>query len=558
MPMKMIWTWSPKEDWRPKSLHWIPRLSRDLLYSDIAAGVKVGLFALPIAMALGISSGVTPQAGIYAAIVGGFVGSIMGGSNVQISGPSGALAMQLGGIVATYGTAGLQTVMWMAGLILVFMGLTRLGNATKFFPRPIVVGLANGIAVLIVAKQIGDILGLQIRNAPVAFLPLMSYLVKHLGSLDARTFALAGLSLIAILGVRRLAPRLPGYLVALVLGTCATGLFGLPVETIGTRFGGIPVGLPVPAIPEIRTSLIEPLIMPAFAIAILVALESLLSAVVAESMEGRRHNSSVELVGQGIANLLVPLVGGIPVAGGVVRTAANFRAGARSPIAGMVHALTLTAFLFVGGPLAKSIPLASLAAVILVLAYNMSLWREVRTVVRNDGRQKAAWLVTFASTVFLDLTVAMSLALASAVILYVGRDAAAEADNSPGHDFQKHRPPPFATILHTDEEFSVVALSRLPPIVIVPVGDIGEIDQTGLLALELLCGQIKSSGRALVLCGTPPAGRPALVQARVIDSVGRKNILPNIPAALSRARQIHDRFFGIGETMASDLRTAPI
>src|SRR5260370_16537058 len=256
-------------------------------------------------MALGIASGVTPQAGIYTAILGGLIASLTGGSNVQISGPSGAFVVLLGEVVATYGMRGLQMVTLMAGIILVFLGITRLGSAIKFLPRPIVVGLANGIAVLIVVKQIGDLLGLRIKNPPVAFLPLISSVLRHLESLDVQTSALAALSLTIILAARRFVPRLPGIFVALVLGTCVTASFGLPVETIGTKFGGIPFGLAMPPVPDIRVSLIEPLMMPALAVAIFVAFETLLSAVVAESIDSHGYNSSVELIGQGFANLLL-------------------------------------------------------------------------------------------------------------------------------------------------------------------------------------------------------------------------------------------------------------
>lgn len=558
MPLKMIWIWSPKGDWRPKSLDCLSKFSRRLFCSDVVAGFTVGLVALPIAMALGIASGVTPQAGIYTAILGGFVASLIGGSNVQISGPSGAFVVLLGDIAATYGIPGLQTVTLMAGLILVFLGITRLGSAIKFLPRPIVVGFANGIAVLIIAKQIGDLLGLPMRNAPIEFLPLMSSLLRHLGSLDPLTSALAALSLTTILAAHRFVPKLSGVLVALVLGTCATGFLRLPIETIGTRFGGIPIGLPVPGVPDIRVGLIEPLIMPAFAIAILVTLESLLSAVVAESMDGSRHNSSVELIGQGFANILVPLVGGIPVAGAVVRTATNLRSGAKSSIAGAVHALTLMTFLFVGSPLTKFIPLASLAVVMLVVAYNMSLWREARAVVRLDMRQKLAWLVTFTSTVFLDLPVAAVLALAFAALLYVDRAPTSEIGNSPPRGVQEPASPLFSSILHFKGQRLGARLTELLPIVVLLVGDIGEMDQPNLLLLASSCRQIRNSGRCLILCGTTCHGNPAVDYDHVIDYVGRKNFLPHMTAALRRAEQIHNRFFGIGETMADHLKNAAI
>lgn len=276
-------------------------------------------------MALGIASGVTPQAGIYAAIVGGFLVSMLSGSKFQISGPSGAFVVFVASIAERYGSSGLQMITLMAGAILLFMGITNLGNSIKFLPRCIIVGLANGIAVLIGAKAINDVLGLHVSTAPGKFLPLLSDFVKHLNSLGMWTGVLAIASLAVIILTPAFIPKLPGSIVALTLGTAAARFFHLPVQTIGTRFGNIPSGLPSLVLPVFQLNLIAPLLIPAFALAILISMESLLSAVVADTLSGARHNSRAELLGQGIANLCVPMVGGLPVAGAVVPTAANFR-----------------------------------------------------------------------------------------------------------------------------------------------------------------------------------------------------------------------------------------
>ncbi len=348
----------------PKSVLALRTYTANAFLHDVLAGITVGLVALPLAMAFGIASGVTPQAGLYTAVVAGFLISALGGSRTQIGGPTGAFVVIVAGIVARFGMSGLALVTLMAGIVLVGMGLTGLGSAVRFIPRGVIIGFTNGIAILIASTQIKDFFGLRTGPVPSEFLPRMRMLAAHFESVNGTALGLGLLSLAILLLLPRFTKRVPGSIVAVVVCTVAVELFHLPVETIGSKFGGIPGGLPPFAIPDFHSEHILPLIPSAFTVAMLAALESMLSAVVADGMTGDRHNPNVELVAQGIANIASPVFGGIPATGAIARTATNIRAGARTPVSGMVHALTLLAILLVAAPLASYIPLATLAAVL--------------------------------------------------------------------------------------------------------------------------------------------------------------------------------------------------
>jgi sulfate permease, SulP family len=322
------------EQWLPESARCLRTYSRRDLGADLLAGLTVGLVALPLAMAFGIASGVTPQAGLYTAIVAGGLISALGGSRMQIGGPTGAFVVIVAGIVAKFGTSGLALVTLMAGAILVVMGLTRLGAAVKFIPRPVTIGFTNGIALLIASTQIKDFLGLKTAEAPSAFVPRIRVLLEHIGTINWPAFAVSVASLAIIIILPRVVKRVPGSIVAMLACTIFVALVGLPIETIGSKFGGIPTGLPKFSIPEFRLDQVISLFPSALTVALLAAVESLLSAVVADSMSGTRHNSNVELVAQGIANFASPLFGGIPATGAIARTATNIRAGARTPFRG--------------------------------------------------------------------------------------------------------------------------------------------------------------------------------------------------------------------------------
>jgi SulP family sulfate permease len=528
-------------------------------------------------MAFGIASGVTPQAGIYTAIVGGFIVSALGGSRIQIGGPTGAFVVIVAGIIGQHGLSGLLMVTMMAGVILLVLAFTGLGQAVKFIPRPVVLGFTNGIALLIASTQIKDFLGLTVTSDASEFFSRMAVLATSLHTINWVAVALGVTSLALILLVPRLLPRVPGSIVALVAATAAIATFQLPVDTVGLRFGGIPGGLPTVAIPDFRADLILPLLPSALTVALLAAVESLLSAVVADTMCGDRHNSNAELMAQGIANVVVPIVGGIPVTGAIARTATNYRSGARTPIAGIVHATTLLIVVLVLAPLASYVPMATLAAVLFIVAYNMGEWREIGSIMRLDLADKAVWLMTFALTVLADLTVAVEIGMALAALLYIYRvtettsvEAVTEEYIEQGrpHVLQDKDVPTFVTILRIHGPFlfgmtdklmeATEDLSRFGPVVILRLRNMTAIDATGLHALEQFNDRLKRSGRVLLLCGARHQPAQLLEQVEFVDHVGKDNILPHVQAALRRAREVYSGFAGLGEDAARDLRRSSL
>ncbi|MBP6716155.1 MAG: sodium-independent anion transporter, partial [Acidobacteria bacterium] len=369
--------------WLPKSVIALRHYSFDTFRRDLVAGITVGLVALPLAMAFAIASGMSPQQGIYCAVVTGFIISALGGSMVQIGGPTGAFVVVVSGIVTTYGVGGLYVCTLMAGVMMIIMGLTGTGTAVKFIPRPIVIGFTNGIALLIASTQIRDFLGVTMPSNPSEFLDRLLMIGQHLHTISIPSVTLAIASLATILLINRYVKVVPGTIVALVGGTAVAWIFGLPVETIGSRFGGVPSGLPALHVPEMQPALLLKLISPAVTIAILGAIESLMSAVVADRMTGDRHNPNVELIAQGVANVVSPMFGGLPATGAIARTATNVRSGAKTPISGIIHAITLVVILLVGAPLAAHIPLAVLAAILMIVAANMGEWGEILPLLRQ-------------------------------------------------------------------------------------------------------------------------------------------------------------------------------
>ena len=567
----------PWSTWRPKLLDSLASYDRHTFVADLISGITVGVVALPLAMAFGIASGVTPQAGIYTAIVGGFLVSLLGGSRIQIGGPTGAFVVIVSGIIAAHGLSGLLMVTMMAGVILLVLAATGLGQAVKFIPRPVVIGFTNGIALLIASTQIKDFFGMRIAEPPSEFFARMTALLEGLPALNPGALALAATSLALVLLIPRYVKRLPGSVVALILGAVAVAVFKLPVDTIGSRFGGIPVGLPAIALPEFRADLILPLLPSALTVALLAAVESLLSAVVADSMTGDRHNSSAELMAQGIANLLSPLVGGIPVTGAIARTATNFRSGARSPVAGIIHAATLLAIILVLAPLATYVPLATLAAVLFVVAYNMGEWREIGSIWRLDWADRSVWLITFGLTVMADLTVAVEVGMSLAALLYIYRVtgttmistlSSEEIEDGRAHILQDKQVPPYVTILRIHGPFlfgmteklveTTANLQAFAPIVILRLRNMTAIDASGLHALETLSDRLHRSGRTLILCGAREQPAAFLRQADFVEHVGAANIVPHVEAALARAREIGSTFSGVGEETARGLATASI
>ena len=527
--------------------------------ADLLAGVTVGLVALPLAMAFAIASGLSPQAGIYTAVVAGGLISLLGGSQLQVGGPTGAFVVIVAGIVADHGVEGLFLCTVMAGGLLILLGATGMGSAVRFIPRPVVVGFTNGIAVLIASTQIRDVLGLRVDAVPSEFLARLQVLTAHLPTWSPAATALSVTTLAIILFVPRLAPRVPGTIIALGLGTAGSLTLGLDVDTIGTRFGGIPAGLPHLHLPDVRPELIAGLMVPAMTVAMLGAIESLMSAMVADRMSGDRHDSNVELIAQGIANIASPLFGGLTATGAIARTATNVRLGAQTPVAGVIHALTLVVILLFAAPLARHIPLAVLAAILMVVAYNMGDWGEIPELLRLTKTDVTVWLVTFALTVFADLTQAVGIGMVCAALLFIRRVAetttvspVTEEYVRDGHVhslqnktipryvriFRIHGPFLFGTTDKLRTHFE--DLRDLPYIVVLRLRNMTALDATGLRAFEELADRLHRSGRHLLLCGArhQPAG--LIARADFHRRVGDANICRNLDEALLRARALHD------------------
>jgi len=522
---------------------------------DVVAGFTVGLVALPLAMAFAIASGVPPQNGIYCAVIAGFTISALGGSRVQIGGPTGAFVVVVSGIIATHGLDGLFMCTLIAGVILILLGITGLGAAVRFIPRPVVIGFTNGIGVLIISTQIKDLFGLQTSPLPGDFIGRMRMLLASAGTASATATLLAGSSIAVILGLRRLSRRIPGSTIILVVGSAIAFIAGVPVDTIGSRFGDVPSGLPTLHVPAFRPDLVLPLLSPALTVAMLGAIESLLSAVVADRMSGDRHDPNVELTAQGVANVLSPLFGGLPATGAIARTATNIRSGARTPVAGMTHALTLLLILLFAAPLARHIPLAMLAGILLVVAYDMGEWREIPAVLKLGPAEAVVWGITVTLTVLADLTVAVEAGMMLAALLYIRRVTttttvakvtAEYIEQGRAHSLQLHDVPEDVAIyrIHgpflfgsTDKLLDLESqLTSFPRVVILRLRNMTAIDATGLQALEHFADVLHASGRFLLLCGMRDQPARMMERAEFHRHIGAENLSGSVEEALRRAR----------------------
>ena len=544
-------------EWSPKSVLLLKHYSWHKFFSDLLAGITVGLVALPLAMAFAIASGVPPQAGLYTAVLAGFLISAFGGSSTQIGGPTGAFVVVVAGIIAHHGILGLYICTLLAGLMLIFMGVTGLGSAVRFIPRPVVVGFTNGIAVLIASTQIKDFFGLRISSVPGDFWGRMEAITRNFHTLSPVATSMSVIALTIIIVMMLYVKRVPGYIVALLVGTGLAIILKLPIETIGSRFGGIPSGLPHFEIPRLKLDLIRPLISPAITVAMLGAIESLMSAVVSDRMSGDRHNPNMELIAQGVANVASPLVGGLPATGAIARTATNIRSGAKTPVAGMIHALTLLAILLFAAPLAKFIPLCVLAAILMVVSYNMGEWKQVPELLRLSKLEIAVWLITFLLTVFADLTVAVEAGMMLAVLIYIRNVTSTTTisevtdeylEDGRLHILQDKQIPPYATIFRIHGPFLFGATDKIneitshveemPAIVILRLRNMTALDATGLHALEEFADVVHATGRGLILCGALPQPAKLMKRAEFEEHVGAENICPNVFAALARAEQM--------------------
>ena len=509
---------------RPRLLDALAGYDRSRLAGDVAAGLTVAVVALPLAMAFAIASGLKPEAGIFTAIIAGFLISLLGGSRVQIGGPAGAFIVIVYGIVQQHGVGGLIVATVLSGVLLLLMGLLRLGTLVRFIPIAVVIGFTNGIAVLIGLSQVKDFLGLQIARMPGDFVGILGALWGHLHTLNPWALALALVSLAVIVAWQRWLPALspqvqfsgklsavPGSIVALVLATASVAVFGLPVETIGSRFGGIPATLPSFALPDVSWESARLLLMPTITLALLGAIESLLCARVADGMIGDRHDPHQELMAQGVANVVAPLLGGMPATGTIARTVTNVKSGASSPVAGMVHALVLLAVVLVAAPLASSIPLACLAAILMHVAWNMGEWREFARLSSYRLPYRVTLVMVFLLTVIFDLTVAVQFGILAACVVFIyrisslSRSERLSAEQQPalaGHDQQIQ-----AWRLYGAVFFGATALiealeDQLPAhTLVLDLKNVIYVDSTGADALESLVRSCRQQDVRLIVSG---------------------------------------------------------
>jgi sulfate permease, SulP family len=549
-----------EDRWLPKLVLCLRDYNLNKFVHDVVAGITVGLVALPLAMAFSIASGLSPQAGIYCAIVTGFLISMLGGSKTQIGGPTGAFVVVVAGIVVTHGVDGLFMCTVMAGVLLVAMGVTGMGSAIKFIPRPIVIGFTNGIAILIASTQVKDFFGLQIDKVPGVFWLRIEAFATHFKTLNFEATLLALASVIILIVCRGVSNRIPGPIVALVVGTAAVFLFKLPVETIGTRFGGIPSGLPHLQFPKFHADLIHGLLGPAVTVAMLGAIESLMSAVVSDRKSNDHHNPNVELMAQGIANIVSPMFGGLPATGAIARTATNIRSGAQSPVAGIMHALTLLCVLLFASRLVSYVPMAVLAGILMIVSYNMGEWREIPQLLKLTKTDISVWLVTFALTVFADLTVAVEAGMILAALLFISRVASTTTvsqvtddyiEDGRVHILQDKDIPYYVTIFRihgpflfgATDKLAVVTenMHKLPPVVILRLRNMTALDATGLFAIEEVARALQATGRTLILCGAREQPAQLLHEAEVEELIGKDNICENVQEAVGRAQGVFEK-----------------
>lgn len=543
-----------------------PECTRKQFLTDLLAGIVVGIVALPLAMAFAIASGVSPEKGLYTAIVAGFLISALGGSRVQIGGPTGAFVVLVFDIVQKHGLDGLATCTFMAGGIVLLMGLARLGTVIKYIPYPVITGFTSGIAVIIFSCQIKDLLGLTTGALPGDVFGKWTVYLENLATINWSALGLSALCIGVIVYLRRHYPRVPGALVAMILATVLVQVLGLNVETIGSRFGGIPSSLPRPELPAMSWSLARKLFSPALTVALLAAIESLLSATVADGMIGDQHNPNTELMAQGVANLFSPLFGGIPATGAIARTATNIKNGGRSPIAGMVHALTLLSLMAAFGRWASLVPMGALAAILVVVSYHMSEWRAFRSLLQAPWSDRVVLLATFLITVIFDLTLAVQVGVVLASLLFVKRMAdltevgalqsatlygglSSDEEEETGQKTPgQPRLPQGVEVYEINGPFCFGAADKLRnimPIVarsarvmIVLLRHVPTIDATGLHALSEFHKQCAGKGTHLILSGVQPHLMKMLLRWPASDVIGRDNICTDIEMALKRANLI--------------------
>lgn len=541
---------------RPKIIDTLRSYSRQQFYKDTIAGVIVGIVAIPLAIAFAIASGVTPDKGFFTAIIAGFIISVLGGSRVQIGGPTGAFIVVVYSIVQQYGIDGLIVATFIAGLLLIIMGFARLGSAIKFIPYPLIVGFTSGIAVIIFSSQVKDLFGLKMGSVPADFISKWIAYGHHFSTVNLYAVGIGIFSCITILVWPRVTGKVPGSLIAILITTLAVSLFHFPVETIGSRFGAIPSVLPKPVLPGISFATIQHLIRPAFTIALLGSIESLLSAVVADSMIGGNHRSNTELIAQGMANICSSVFGGIPATGAIARTATNIKNGARTPVAGIVHALTLLFIMMFFGKWAALIPMPTLAGILMVVAWNMSEVDSFRYVLRGPKSDVTILLTTFALTIFIDLTVAIEIGMILAAFLFLRKmvqstsvlQAGDSNDDTPEQDAAYNLPEEVAIFEINGPLFfgaawkfkeAIRLIDKHKPLLIVRMRNVPVIDSTGIRVLTDINEETSKRGGKVILAEVNyQQVTDELQKSRLLFKIGKANVTATFEQAIQRADMI--------------------
>jgi sulfate permease, SulP family len=544
---------------RPKLIDTLRGYNRQQFSRDLMAGIIVGIVALPLAIAFGIASGVSPEKGLITAIIAGLIISALGGSKVQIGGPTGAFIVIVYGIVQAHGISGLIIATFMAGIMLIIMGIAKLGSVIKFIPHPLIIGFTSGIAVIIFSSQIKDILGLQMGNVPADFLDKWNAYFQAIQTINIEALVIAVVTVIIIIFWPRVTHKVPGSLIALLVTTAAVQLLHLPVETIGSRFGNIPSTIPAPVIPFLDLATIRELVQPAFTIALLCGIESLLSAVVADGMTGGNHRSNMELVAQGTANIFSSLFGGIPATGAIARTATNVKNGGRTPVAGIIHAITLLLIMLFVGKWAALIPMATLAGILVVVAYNMCEWENFLSVLKGPKSDAAVLVTTFLLTVLFDLTVAIEIGMILAVFLFMRKmirfSGVKMLEKETGESIVDEEAIGNYSIPKEVEVFEITGplffgaaykfkdamrvIEKLPKVLIIRMRQVPIIDATGIKTLEEVYKESKYRGTKLILsevCSEQVLGE--LKSARLLFAIGKANVTDSFEKALIRSRTV--------------------
>lgn len=551
----------------PELLKSLRGYSRRDAVADVVAGVIVGIVALPLTIAFAIASGLPPAYGLYTGIIAGFLISALGGSRVQIGGPTGAFVVIVYGIVQQYGVAGLTIATMMAGVILIVLGITRMGATIKFIPFPVTLGFTSGIAVVIFSSQIRDLLGLQMESVPAEFLAKWAAYWEHLGTMNPQAVLIGAATLLILIFWPRYTRKVPAPFVALLAATLATVLLGLDVETIGSRFGEIRAELPRPRVPGLDLTTILTLVGPAFTIAFLGAIESLLSAVVADGMIGRRHDSNMELIAQGVANIAAPVFGGMPATGAIARTATNINNGGRTPVAGIVHALTLLLITLFLGRWVAYIPLAALGAVLVMVAYHMSEWRSFKAELTAPKSDVLVMLATFSLTVIIDLTVAIQVGMVLAAFLFMKRMAEVTNVTAITRELQGDTTPheldpaladgipdgvkiyeingPFFFGAASKFRQTISEIAKPPRVLIIRMRDVPAIDSTAMQALQEVVRRTRKDGTLLLLSDVHAQPMFALERSDLLEEIGEENLCGDLADALARARE----YLGIAEVL---------